>query len=363
MKELSSHYALGSLSGGSRFAGSRVRKAGLPRGNQRLGLALVASDYVRLRTREPANRDPRDLLQSAPMRIKSSRLFTLPLLGALVLPLAAQQAPSTATQKPRPGHRSLGAGAEGGHAGPSTDAPPLPTRSCCSTARTSTEWVSTKDKSPARWTVADGVITVNKPSGNIETKRSFKNYQLHLEWRIPEKITAQRPGPRQQRAVPRLDRPRRRRLRAADSRLLRQQDLRERPGGEHLQAVDSAGERLPEAWRMAVLRRGLDGADLQRRRHGEDAGLRDGAPQRRAGPEPLRAEGGDAVYRHAHLQEVRLGADQAAVARRPERADQLPQYLDSGNCSSELGARGFGARGCRSGYSEATGTNPSLRCL
>ena len=48
------------------------------------------------------------------------------------------------------------------------------------------EWVSTKDKSPAQWTVADGVMTVNKPSGNIETKRSFKNYQLHLEWRIPE---------------------------------------------------------------------------------------------------------------------------------------------------------------------------------
>ena len=25
--------------------------------------------------------------------------------------------------------------------------------------------------------------------GNIETKRSFKNYQLHIEWRIPENIT------------------------------------------------------------------------------------------------------------------------------------------------------------------------------
>ena len=42
-----------------------------------------------------------------------------------------------------------------------------------------------KDKSPAGWTVADGVITVNKQAGNIETKRSFKNYQLHIEWRFP----------------------------------------------------------------------------------------------------------------------------------------------------------------------------------
>jgi hypothetical protein len=51
------------------------------------------------------------------------------------------------------------------------------------------EWVSAKDKSPAQWTVADGVMTVAKSAGNIETKRSFRNYQLHIEWRIPEDIT------------------------------------------------------------------------------------------------------------------------------------------------------------------------------
>ena len=51
------------------------------------------------------------------------------------------------------------------------------------------EWVSVQDKSPAQWTVADGALTVNKKAGNIETKRSFKNYQLHLEWKIPENIT------------------------------------------------------------------------------------------------------------------------------------------------------------------------------
>ena len=51
------------------------------------------------------------------------------------------------------------------------------------------QWVSVNDRSPARWTVSDGVLTVNKTAGNIETKRSFTNYQLHLEWRIPEGIT------------------------------------------------------------------------------------------------------------------------------------------------------------------------------
>ncbi len=53
------------------------------------------------------------------------------------------------------------------------------------------EWVSAQDHTPARWVVADGILTVSKVpgSGNIETKRKFKNYQLHIEWRIPENIT------------------------------------------------------------------------------------------------------------------------------------------------------------------------------
>ena len=35
------------------------------------------------------------------------------------------------------------------------------------------------------------VLTVSKEHGvgNIETRRSFKDYQLHIEWRIPENIT------------------------------------------------------------------------------------------------------------------------------------------------------------------------------
>jgi hypothetical protein len=51
------------------------------------------------------------------------------------------------------------------------------------------EWVSNRDKSPAKWIVADGVLTVNKAVGNIETKRTFRNYQLHIEWKIPPSIT------------------------------------------------------------------------------------------------------------------------------------------------------------------------------
>ncbi len=51
------------------------------------------------------------------------------------------------------------------------------------------EWVTNKDKTPAKWNVANGVMTVNKSGGNIETKRSFTNYQLHIEWKVPTSIT------------------------------------------------------------------------------------------------------------------------------------------------------------------------------
>ena len=50
-------------------------------------------------------------------------------------------------------------------------------------------WVSTKDHGPAHWLVQDGLLIPDKKTGNIETKRSFSNYQLHLEWRVPEGIT------------------------------------------------------------------------------------------------------------------------------------------------------------------------------
>jgi hypothetical protein len=54
------------------------------------------------------------------------------------------------------------------------------------------QWVSVKNpQSPAGWTVANGVFTVKKGTGNIQTKQSFGDYQLHIEWQIPEKITGE----------------------------------------------------------------------------------------------------------------------------------------------------------------------------
>src|SRR4051812_32147171 len=51
------------------------------------------------------------------------------------------------------------------------------------------QWVASKDKSAAAWTLGDGIFTVDKSKGDIETKKSFGSFQLHIEWKIPENIT------------------------------------------------------------------------------------------------------------------------------------------------------------------------------
>ena len=50
------------------------------------------------------------------------------------------------------------------------------------------EWVSVRDKGPAGWGVEDGALVVKLAAGNIETKRTFGSYQLHIEWRVPASI-------------------------------------------------------------------------------------------------------------------------------------------------------------------------------
>ncbi len=48
------------------------------------------------------------------------------------------------------------------------------------------EWTSVKNPGqPAGWTVANQMMTVNKSVGNIQTRKSFGDYQLHIEWMIP----------------------------------------------------------------------------------------------------------------------------------------------------------------------------------
>ena len=54
------------------------------------------------------------------------------------------------------------------------------------------EWESVNNPTKqAEWTVANGAFTVKKGTGNIQTKKLFTNYQLHIEWKIPANITGQ----------------------------------------------------------------------------------------------------------------------------------------------------------------------------
>jgi hypothetical protein len=56
------------------------------------------------------------------------------------------------------------------------------------------QWESARNKSAANWKVEDGVITVNKSAGDIQTKKTFTNFQLHIEYRIPSAITGSGQG-------------------------------------------------------------------------------------------------------------------------------------------------------------------------
>lgn len=57
------------------------------------------------------------------------------------------------------------------------------------------QWVSRKDgSSPTEWDVSDGVFTVVRGKGDIQTKQQFTDYQLHVEWRSPTEIVGEGQG-------------------------------------------------------------------------------------------------------------------------------------------------------------------------
>src|SRR5580698_10974082 len=110
------------------------------------------------------------------MRIQFSRLLVSAALCAVAAPLFAQ---SPAKPKPEdteiwePVPAIVTPGATCG--APPSDAIIL------FDGKNEDEWVSAQDHTPAQWQVHDGILTVKKAPGvgNIETKRKFKNYQLH----------------------------------------------------------------------------------------------------------------------------------------------------------------------------------------
>ena len=54
------------------------------------------------------------------------------------------------------------------------------------------QWKSgNREGGEAKWTVHDGMFTVDKKTGDILTKQEFGDFQLHIEWQIPVNITGE----------------------------------------------------------------------------------------------------------------------------------------------------------------------------
>ena len=120
------------------------------------------------------------------MRTPSSKLLAFASLIAFAAPLLAQQpaAPrheDTEVYEPVPPVVTPGV----------TDSAPPSDAIVLFDGKNLDHWVSAQDHTPAKWFVAGGILTVNKAKGvgNIETKETFKDYQLHVEWKIPADIT------------------------------------------------------------------------------------------------------------------------------------------------------------------------------
>ncbi len=71
-------------------------------------------------------------------------------------------------------------------AGP-TDASPPSDAIILFDGKNTSEW-ETQDGKPIKWKVEDGNMTITEGTGNIVTKQSFGDCQLHIEWRTPAEV-------------------------------------------------------------------------------------------------------------------------------------------------------------------------------
>jgi hypothetical protein len=120
------------------------------------------------------------------MNIHLSKLLALASLIVVAAAVSAQQPPKpspkdTEVWEPVPPVVTPGA----------TDSEPPSDAIVLFDGKNLDQWVSAQDHTPAQWLAQDGILTVKKAKGvgNIETKLRFRNYQLHVEWRIPSDIT------------------------------------------------------------------------------------------------------------------------------------------------------------------------------
>jgi hypothetical protein len=116
-------------------------------------------------------------------------MFVAVVAGAMGAGSLAAQSQSNPDQKPKPEETEVWTPVPKVVTPGAADAEPPSDAIVLFDGKNEDEWVSAQDHTPAKWIVGDGVLTVAKAAGNIETKRTFKDYQLHIEWRIPADIT------------------------------------------------------------------------------------------------------------------------------------------------------------------------------
>lgn len=71
--------------------------------------------------------------------------------------------------------------------GPETPAPPPSNAIVLFDGSNMDAW-STPHAAAAPWATAEGAFTIVPGSGDIQTRRTFTDYQLHLEWRTPAAV-------------------------------------------------------------------------------------------------------------------------------------------------------------------------------
>jgi hypothetical protein len=122
------------------------------------------------------------------MRIQFSKPLVFASMLAVAAPLFAQE---PAAPKPKPEETEVWTPVPKIVTPGATDAAPPSDAIVLFDGKNLDEWVSAQDHTPAQWIVTDGTMLVKKAAGvgNIETKRRFKNYQVHLECKVPENIT------------------------------------------------------------------------------------------------------------------------------------------------------------------------------
>lgn len=57
-----------------------------------------------------------------------------------------------------------------------------------------TEWEAARDGGAPKWDLKDGAMTVSKGGGDVRTKKSFGDFQLHIEWRTPAEVVGDGQG-------------------------------------------------------------------------------------------------------------------------------------------------------------------------